>query len=1315
MTDESMAKLTGDSWTSAAQSNVSGRYEIIRRLGQGATGVVYEAFDGQRRERVALKALRQFDAGALYRFKHEFRTLADVLHPNLVHLHELVADDNAGVFFTMELVEGTDFLGHVQKPKSQRESDGSADLAVERRAASWLPAQGDTVADEGKLRSALLQLVEGVAALHAAGKLHRDLKPSNVRVTPEGRVVILDFGVATELRRRGPEDDEVVGTFAYMAPEQASDEPPVPASDWYSVGVILYEAIVGVRPQSGTPLEVLAQKSTVDPIAPSARVQGVPEDLNSLCMELLSIDPARRPTVGEILRRLGGTQSDRAPAPQPDDAPAHLVGRDAHLGLLRDAFEATRHGRAVSVRVAGASGMGKSVVLHRFLDELEQRGDALVLRGRAYERESVPYKAVDSVIDALSRHLIELEGAQEPLEFSSDMRALAQVFPVLRRVARFKDVAQANKDDPRSLRQRAFASLRELFDSLARRAPVVVFIDDVHWGDADSAALLVELLRPPAEPPLLLVTTHRVEEADASPFLAELRARWPEDSEAREIQVGPLDPDDARRLAMALLGADGTSAASAAAWSRPDGTSAAHAAAWSRPDGTSAARAAAWSRPDGTSAARAAAWSRPEDGSAQRTADAIARESGGNPFLLDQLAREASNYPRSATAAVAPAEAALSLEQMIGDRTARLPEDARRLLQVIAIGGRPLPVATVGEATGLADRAAQLVALLRARRFVRTGLRGGLEVVEASHDRIRETVAASLLAETARGHHAALARVLEVNPESDPEAIATHLLGAGDRERAGQFAERAAEQAVAKLAFAQAARLLQLRIDTMDGSSPDLQRLRLRMAEASEWAGHPEKAARAYLAAAEHAPALERVDLERAAAAQLIAAGRVDEGAAAFRRVLAAVGRAVPASAFGILFWAVVHRIASRVLLRSALHDAGDLRAEDKVRLNALHAAARALTLVDPLSAVYVKARYLVDALRSRSRFHVVRAAASEAGTLASAGKGESRRERTLFETARRLAEESNDAEGLGLYEITFGISQYLRGRWRSCVELLDSAYERLVTLRRWQANASVYRLYALALMGDLREVKSTTKRLLADAEQRGDLYTAVNLRASHPMAAWLAADDVQGARRHLSEALANWSQTRFLVQHWQCMLWETEAHLYAGEGALAWQRLARDERRLRRSLLLRIQLVRSWTFFVRGRCAVASLERMGQRERGARLAEALRMRVRLEREKMPWSDALAAMLTASVARASRDDGAARRGLRLAIRLSDGAEMALHAAAARYRLGGLVGGDAGSRLVQKTEDAMKARGVRVPARYAQMLIPGDWPSATSPL
>ncbi len=102
--------------------------------------------------------------------------------------------------------------------------------------------RGPAAADFGKLRPALRQLVEGVRALHAAGKLHRDLKPSNVRVTLEGRVVILDFGVATELRRRSDSnggEDEFVGTATYMAPEQASGETPVAASDWYSVGALL--------------------------------------------------------------------------------------------------------------------------------------------------------------------------------------------------------------------------------------------------------------------------------------------------------------------------------------------------------------------------------------------------------------------------------------------------------------------------------------------------------------------------------------------------------------------------------------------------------------------------------------------------------------------------------------------------------------------------------------------------------------------------------------------------------------------------------------------------------------------------------------------------------------------------------------------------------------------------------------------------------------------------------------------------------------------------------------------------------------------
>src|SRR5882672_1156072 len=220
------------------------RFEVVRCIGQGGMGTVYEARDRERRQRVAIKTLLHFDPASLFMFKQEFRTLADVQHPNLVRLYEFVATEGERVFFSMELVRGTEFVTYVQKPDRLLGSAQTSEVVriqpVEARGCS---------ADLDRLRPALRQLVEGVQALHAAGKLHRDIKPSNVLVTPEGRVVLLDFGVATELTRVEDEnlreERQLVGTARYMAPEQAFDEALTPASDWYSVAVMLYEALVG--------------------------------------------------------------------------------------------------------------------------------------------------------------------------------------------------------------------------------------------------------------------------------------------------------------------------------------------------------------------------------------------------------------------------------------------------------------------------------------------------------------------------------------------------------------------------------------------------------------------------------------------------------------------------------------------------------------------------------------------------------------------------------------------------------------------------------------------------------------------------------------------------------------------------------------------------------------------------------------------------------------------------------------------------------------------------------------------------------------
>ena len=321
------------------------RFTIRRQLGAGSMGVVYEAHDRERDEIVALKTLLHAEASALYRFKREFRALADIHHRNLVALHELVVDDQT-CFFTMECVEGVSFLEHLRpsapaldsptlagpgtetldvptptRTRAQvaehRDADfitddtlafdpslpGTSQLAASLSSATPLPSRSQaslaaepdstgvalvpsrsqaplaaepdgTGADHAplarrrdlgpldvpRLRAALAQLAEGVVALHRAGIVHRDLKPSNVLVANDGRVVILDFGLATELSRPDApegEDDGITGTAAYMAPEQVTHGRGVAASDWYAVGVMLYEALSGERPYTGPLLQVL--------------------------------------------------------------------------------------------------------------------------------------------------------------------------------------------------------------------------------------------------------------------------------------------------------------------------------------------------------------------------------------------------------------------------------------------------------------------------------------------------------------------------------------------------------------------------------------------------------------------------------------------------------------------------------------------------------------------------------------------------------------------------------------------------------------------------------------------------------------------------------------------------------------------------------------------------------------------------------------------------------------------------------------------------------------------------------------------------
>src|SRR5688572_11765430 len=264
---------------------LGGRFAIVEKIGGGAMGEVFRAHDADRGCDVALKVLRDPEPDKVYRFKREFRALADAAHPNLVRLHELVSERDQW-FFTMELVDGVDFLGWVRGPRDPFDEGGAVDalatplsspfedhpgwatVTVEQSAtARALRGAGARAAmprlsrqapplieDEQwqRLRDGLRQLAVAVQFLHDRGTLHRDLKPSNVMVTRDGRVVVLDFGIVTELARPVLTDGDVAGTPAYMAPEIGVVPTPDTAADWYAVGVMLYEAMAGRRPFHGS-------------------------------------------------------------------------------------------------------------------------------------------------------------------------------------------------------------------------------------------------------------------------------------------------------------------------------------------------------------------------------------------------------------------------------------------------------------------------------------------------------------------------------------------------------------------------------------------------------------------------------------------------------------------------------------------------------------------------------------------------------------------------------------------------------------------------------------------------------------------------------------------------------------------------------------------------------------------------------------------------------------------------------------------------------------------------------------------------------
>jgi hypothetical protein len=1210
-----------------------GRFQVQSELGRGGMGVVYRAYDTKRDQVVALKSLPWLEPTALYRFKAEFRRLADVSHPNLVPLYELFAEGRQW-FFTMELVHGLDFLAYV------------------RGTASSPPV------DLQRIRETLRQLSEGVAALHGSGILHRDIKPSNVLVTFSGRVVVLDFGLAADLGQSAPQPSGqpyALGTIPYISPEQAAGRAVAQASDWYSVGVMLYVALTGRMPFSGSALDILRDKTQREPRAPHELNSRVPEDLDRLCVELLRRDPHQRPSGQEVLGRLarsGAAKEGMVVPREPKETHSALVGREPHFQALAEAFRIVQQGRPATVYVRGESGVGKTALVQSFLDTLRNQNQAVILTAQCFEQESVPYKAFDGLVDALTGYLGRIDPGDVQALLPHDVTPLAQVFPVLRRVNAVNVSAQRMIEIPdlQEVRRRAFGGLRELLARLGERRPLVLFIDDLQWGDLDSAAVLPDLLGPPDPPVLLLLACFRSEEAEASPFLRELLLRrgvTEVATQQTELAVGALESGEARDLASQLLGDAATTA----------------------------------------------------------LVNAIARESDGNPFLVHALA----HHVRAEEAENLGLVEGVSFERVFGKRVAELPEGARRLLEIVAVAGQPLGEQEVCRAAALAGNELTAIRVLQSHRLVRATSGAEQSGITTYHDRVREAVRSGLLPAVVRKHHQSLACSLELSGRADPEVLAAHFHGALELERASGYYILAADHSAKTLAFERAARLYRLALELRPVHGEEERSLRGRLGDSLANAGRGAEAAPEFLAAANSASALQSILWRQRAASQYLVSGHVDEGLRVQGEVLAALGLSLPQTPRQALMLLLLRR--TRLWLRGLgfrERVAGEIAAEELTRIDLCDAASFGIAPYDNILAASFQSLGLLLALRAGERTRLAKALFAETIFSSLGGGKTARRTARLLALGEQILPPVDDPRLSATLALARGFAAGMQGQSRRAVEcfaVAEQIYRDRCSDVRWGINiAQTLGMRYLYTLGEVAELGRRLPPAIDEARARGDRYALAYMFSILKPYLQLAADQPQDARRDLDTFQDGWTLSRVTIPEIMLGFVRVELDLYLADPAAAIKHFEEFAKMIAGSLHMHAQLFRILRSELRAR---VSLTVAGTtRNAWPHLRSAQRDVRLLERERMPWGNAMARLVRAGVASLRHDEVNAVRLLREAVDGLEAVEMGLHAAAARRRLGELLGGVEGGALIAQADSWMTAQKIVNPVRMTGMYAPG---------
>ncbi len=1195
------------------------RFSNPTAIGAGQFGDVLKAYDRDLGRDVAIKVLRPSGVEDSGNLKQEFRVLRRIVHPGVVRFHELFTDSGTW-FYSMDLVDGC--------PADQ-----------------WWANHRD---DRSLLRLGH-QLLATVEAIHRAGTLHRDIKPSNLLVDREGRLTVVDFGFARDLARPSQwEKGGASGTFAYMAPEAFAGSVS-PACDWYSVGAVLFEMLTGTLPSP-----IATPKETAEAILARG---GVDPAIAADLVGLLSRNPEPRLAAARSLSAHIGALDIAAPGGEArpgawtqDTTAGPFVGRDAEMEVLLDCLDRARRSRVVC-HVHGPSGIGKSELIARFLADAMSRR-SVVLQGRCHTTEHVPYNALDEAVDDLARFLDSRTlRAEWTLPRDEESRAAAAtLFPVLRRFEGFQGSVHPEAS-PQRLRRLGLDVVRSLLGDIASTAPLIIALDDVHWGDSESSALLSALLQ--GGPPLLLLLSYRSPDAQDGPFVPALDL---EGMDQVEIALGPL----AREAVVDWVA------------TLDEGT-----------------------RRDET----------------LRFLDDHAE---GSPFLVRELIRrvrddETRALPSDYTDILTDRLGHLREEERLLLEAASIagrPTDCEILASAVGQGGTGRLLAEHLAARALlrlrtTERGVEAIAYHdRIREAVDAGipdshrrlLHGGLaSAFEARPDPDPERLFVHFAGAGERGkagHYG--------------EAAARRASDALAFRRAADLLEEVLrltdddEDRVRRLAG-----LGDACVNAGHGHNGAL-----RYREAANLAG-------ALPPTALRDPALSRRNLLRRAAQHLVRSGRMLEGKAIFAGVLDELGVRMPPSTRAAMREALLKRL--RFFLRGWQCDPAersDLPDDVRDRLDMLWDASVCFALTNFPFSHALGSSHLLEALERGDRWSVMRSVGVEAAFESAIGTNFLRKRagRMLDFIDTLVRPEIDDVFWQQAVRVFRAVAYWNQGRWQESADIASDYAQRVQRYcpgSDWEiAVAHLHWFAALGYMGEMRVLAERMPAALEDAMARGDDFGANFYRLGEQALYVLANDDPTRLRQMIDTAKSSWPDEPHHTHHYHHVIIGTYLPLYEQDAGAAWDFIRERWSMLREAQYLSIEIGRVVFHHLRGRAALAAAAALHNRETRERdpkvrelLTDAAKCAKVVRRAGIAPAKPFATQLEAGIARLRGDTTTADTLRATASREFRAIAMPLYAAACDLRWGD-------ERERQHAETVFHDQGVRRPREFASTLAPG---------